>query len=70
MKVLEDVDKFLEKPYTRPKTGFRIEQEEHFKRNTHKLKSDINGVKGEVCNILRDQPKGFKDVRELDRWLK
>lgn len=54
MKVLEDVDKFLEKPYTRPKTGFRIEQEEDFKRNTHKLKSDINEVKGEVCNILRD----------------
>eukprot|EP00347_Sterkiella_histriomuscorum_P005656 403355762 len=70
MQILEDVDKFFGKPYTRPQTGFQLEDEYEFKNQTIKLRDNITGVKHEVRNMMRQNPKGFQNLGELDKYLR
>ncbi|CDW76230.1 UNKNOWN [Stylonychia lemnae] len=68
--VFADPQKFMELPYSRPKTGFRLEQEQQFKRQTIGLRDNILDVKDLVKNLMRSKPKGFKDIKDLDKYLR
>ena len=65
-----DPEALMKTPYTRPQTGFKIEQADQFRSRTQNMASTLSTIKYTVKNFRRDRPKGFKDLQQLDNYLK
>lgn len=67
--VLKDKEEFLKRPFSRPQTGFQQEEAMAFDMRKLTIQKNISSLKFQVKSVNRIQPKGFRDLRELDRYL-